>query len=49
MYLDSLPTDNVEDEVGLNYHDPITVLTESGMARDPSEEWMMFKLPHAII
>jgi len=47
--LNGLPTDNVEDQVGLNNEDTIAVLSKLGMARYPPKERMILKLSNAFI
>jgi hypothetical protein len=49
MYLDNPSTDDVENEVGLNNQDTITVLSEFRVARDPSKERMTHKPSNAVI
>jgi hypothetical protein len=44
MNLDSLATDDVEDEIGFDNQDPIPIFTKFGMSRCSSQKRMMFKL-----
>jgi hypothetical protein len=49
MYLDSSSTDDIEDEVGVNNKDTITVLSKLRVSRYPPKERMMLKLSNTFI